>query len=165
MNEVAPPGVVDLRATSGPDVIEKLRREVRRVEQANDPETARDHVINAFWTAWHVHKWMWEAIDAKPELKRAVLEYRGIASYKIDNEIAFGAVLASRFVPLKICRQIATSSHYVDVLPTLLETSTSNPIKSTPTIVVLGKPMPAVRLLMEIDQYWFTMIVDCAIDF
>jgi hypothetical protein len=164
MSEIARIGIVDFRAISASVVIEKLRRELQRIEQAHDSETVRDHVLNAFWTAWHVHKWMWNAIDGKPKLKRAVLEYRGIASYKIDNDIAFGAVLASRFVPLKICRQIATSSSYADISPTLPETSTSISIRPTPTIVILGRPMSAVRLLMEVDQYWLTMIVDCGID-
>lgn len=164
MSEIARTGIVDLRATSGSAVIEKLRRELQRIEQANHSEVVRDHVINAFWTAWHVHRWMWNAIDGKPDLKRAVLEYRGIASYRIDDDVAFGAVLASRFVPLKICRQIAISPNYVDVSPTLPETSISISIKPTPTIVILGRPMSAVRLLMEVDQYWVTMIVDCGIN-
>jgi hypothetical protein len=164
MSEAVRLGLVKFRATSGSDVIEKLRRELQRIEQSDDPETAKDHVINAFWTTWHVHKWMWDAIDGKPELKKAVLEYRGIASYKIDDEVTFGAVLASRFVPLKICRQIATSSSYVDVSPIVPETTLAIAIKPTPTVVVLGKPVSAVRLLMEADQYWVAMILDCGID-
>jgi len=107
---------------------------------------------------------MWDAIDVKPDLKQAVLEYRGIASYKIDNEVAFGAVLASRFMPLKICRLIATSSRYVDVSPTLSETSVAITMRSTPHIVVLGKPISAARVLKEVDDYWITMIVDCGIE-
>jgi len=164
MNEAARLGLLNFRATSPSDVIEKLRRELQRIEQASDPETAQDYVINAFWSAWHVHRWMWDAIDVKPDLKQAVLEYRGIASYKIDNEVAFGAVLASRFMPLKICRLIATSSRYVDVSPTLPETSVAITMRSTPHIVVLGKPISAARVLKEVDDYWITMIVDCGIE-
>src|SRR5262245_40633361 len=141
MNEAARLGLVNPRATSGSDVIEKLRRELQRIEHASDSESMKDHVINAFWTSWHVHKWMWNAIDGKANLKQAVLEYRGIAAEKIVDDIAFGAALASRFVPLKICRQVATSACYVDVSPILPETSLSIPIKPTPNIVILGKPI------------------------
>ena len=157
-------GLVNYHATSASDVIAKLRRELQRIEDAGDLEAERDHVINAFWTAWHVHKWMWDAINGKPDLKQAVLEYRGIADYQIDNAVAFGEALASRFVPLKICRQIATSSRYVNVSPTLPETSLSISMKPTPTVVILGKPISATSLLMEIDDYWVAMILACRIE-
>ena len=163
MNEATRLGLVSFHATSAADVIEKLRRELQRIEQASDLETAKDHVTNAFWSAWHVHKWMWDAIDEKPDLKQTVLEYRGIACCEIDDEVAFGAMLASRFMPLKICRLIATSSRYVDVTSGL----SSNLSSSTPSslnLVVLGRPISATRLLTEIDNYWVTMILDCGIE-
>src|SRR5215813_241210 len=95
------------------DVIEKLRREIDRIETAVNGEAVRDHVVNAFWTAWHIHQWLWTAISDKPELKRALLRYRGLENETIGGPETFGALLASRFVPLKICRFIATSSQYV----------------------------------------------------
>jgi len=164
MNEGARLGLINVRETSASDVIEKLRRELQRIEQANDPEAAADHVINAFWSAWYVHKWMWNAIDGKPDLRQAVLEYRGISHYKIDDDVAFGAALASRFVPLKICRQVATSPRFVDVSPLLPETCPHISMKPMPKIVILGKLVSAISLLNEIDDYWVTMIVDCGIE-
>jgi hypothetical protein len=38
MNEAARLGLVNLRAASASDVIEKLRRELQRIEQARDSE-------------------------------------------------------------------------------------------------------------------------------
>jgi len=44
----------------------------------------RDHLVTALWTAWHVHKWIWDAIREKPELKLTVLKYRGIETQTIN---------------------------------------------------------------------------------
>lgn len=172
MSEASRLTLVTCRQTCGRDVIEKLRREVERIEGINDRGFAEDHVINAFWTAWHVHQWMWDAISDKRDLKLAILKYRGIERYTIENHETFGAVLASRFVPLKICRMIATSSAYVHVLSTdehaamsgasLVASETS--VRSKPMIIVMGRPVEVRRLLMEVDDYWVTMILDCGLE-
>ena len=125
MNEAAPLALVALADTCARHVIEKLRREVQRIESADDADAIRDHVFNAFCTAWHVHQWMWDAISDKPDLKLAVLRYRGIEHQIMENHEAFGAVLAGRFVPLKICRLIATSSRYVQVSSTAVQANMS----------------------------------------
>jgi hypothetical protein len=172
MSEASRLTLVTCHQTCGRDVIEKLRRDVERIESANDSGFVKDHVINAFWTAWHVHQWMWDAISGQPDLKLAVLQYRGIERYTIENHETFGAVLASRFVPLKICRMIATSSPYVHVLSTDEQVtmsvaslvSTENLVRSKPMIIVMGRPVEARRLLMEIDDYWVTMILDCGLE-
>jgi hypothetical protein len=172
MSEASRLTLVTFHQTCGRDIIEKLRREVERIETTNDPGFAEDHVINAFWTAWHVHQWMWDTISDEPDLKLAVLKYRGIERYTIENRETFGAVLASRFVPLKICRMIATSSLYVHVLSTDEHATMSvaslvaseNSVRSKPMITVMGRPVEARRLLMEVDDYWVTMILDCGLE-
>ena len=162
---------VAFHETCAIDIIEKLRREIDRIECADSGEAARDHVVNAFWTAWHVHQWMWSAISDKPDLKLAVLRYRGLEGEAIEGHETFGDLLASRFVPLKICRFIATSSQYVEVSltgeqglvslapPTMVPDS----VRPTPMIMVMARPIAATRLLVEIDDYWVTMILDCGI--
>lgn len=172
MNEAARHTLVALGDTCARDVIEKLRREVRRIESADDDESVRDHVVNAFFTAWHVHRWMWETISEKPDLKLAVLRYRGIEHQTIENHETFGAVLAGRFVPLKICRMIATSARYVQIPSTAVQTKMSvadpaangSSVRSKPMIIVMGRPIAATRLLVEVDDYWVTMILDCGIE-
>ena len=172
MNEAAPLALVALADTCARHVIEKLRRELQRIESADDADCARDHVVNAFCTAWHVHQWMWDAISEKPDLKRAVLRYRGIEHQTIENHETFGAVLAGRFVPLKICRMIATSSRYVQVSSTDAQPKMSvanlganeNFVPSKPMVIVMGRPIAATRLLVEIDEYWVTMITDCGLE-
>jgi hypothetical protein len=172
MSEAARLTSVTFHQTCARDVIEKLRREVQRIESIDDPDSGKDHVINAFWTAWHIHHWMWDAISEKPDLKRAVLTYRGIESQTIEDHETFGAVLAGRFVPLKICRMIATSSRYVHVVPTDVQAKMSvadpagngNVVRSRPMVIVMGRPIAATRLLVEVDDYWVTMILDCGIE-
>lgn len=173
MNEAAPLALVALADTCARHVIEKLRRELQRIESADDADCARDHVVNAFCTAWHVHQWMWDAISEKPDLKRAVLRYRGIEHQTIENHETFGAMLAGRFVPLKICRMIATSSRYVLVSSTAVQANMSvadpvangRSVRSEPMIIVMGRPIAATRLLLEVDDYWVTMILDCGIGY
>ena len=169
MNEAAPLALVLLADTCARHVIEKLRREVHRIEIADDADSVRDHVVNAFCTAWHVHQWMWDAISQKPDLKLAVLRYRGIEHQTIENHETFGAALAGRFVPLKICRMIAASSRYVQISSTAVQANMSvadngSSVRAKPMIIVMGRPIAATRLLLEVDDYWVTMILDCGIE-
>jgi hypothetical protein len=166
------PTLVTFDRTSACDIIEKLRRDIARIDSSTECALARDHTVNAFWTAWHVHQWMWDAISDKPDLKLAVLKYRGIEGYTIEDHETFGAVLAGRFVPLKICRMIATSSRYVQVSSTDEQVKMSvanlvaneNLVQSKPMVIVMGRPIAATRLLVEVDDYWVTMITDCGLE-
>lgn len=174
--------------TSAKDMFEKLRREIQRMESPTERAFVRDHVTNAFWTAWHLHAWIWDAIREQPELKAAVMIYRGIDEDGIDDHRAFGDALARRFVPLKICRMIATSSQLIQV--ELLDNgsvstavvasdgidestdedlqSLSSPAASSarylPAIVIMGRRIAATRILREVETYWATLIHECGIE-
>lgn len=156
-------GLVKFRATSAADVIHKLRRELQRIESADDALAATDHVTNAFCTAWCVHQWMWNAIKGNPDLRHVVLSYRGIQNLSVPDAEAFGSILARRFVPLNFCRLIATSSRFVHVEPACAPGVSTPQAQDGPMIVVLGRPMSAIRLLIEIDDYWVAMILDCGL--
>jgi hypothetical protein len=180
--------LVTFDRTSARDVVQKLRREIERIEIAADCDLARDQVINAFWTAWHLHEWLWSAVSERPELKAAVLKYRGIDEAGINDQKALGAALAGRFVPLKICRVIATSSKLVQVVlqsesdartlsPDVagigegpngemqaLSALASTPARCMPMIVVMGRPVVATRILKELEDYWVTLIQECGIE-
>ena len=154
-------GLVKFRETSAADVIHKIRRELQRIETADDPEVASDHILNAFCSAWYVHAWMWGAIRDKPDLKHAVLCYRGLQHEPIHDAASFGTILAGRFVPLSICRLIATSARFAHVQSAVKLTHARK--QSEHVIFVLGKPISAIRLLVEIDDYWVDMILDCGL--
>lgn len=180
--------LVTFDRTSAKDVLQKLRREINRVAIASESDVARDQVINAFWTAWHLHEWLWDAVSERPDLKAAVLRYRGIDEVEIADQKAFGAALAGRFVPLKICRIIATSPDLVQVeLPSEKDAKALTPefagfgeglngkthasaagastrARAIPTICVMGKPVVATRILKELEDYWVTLIHDCGIE-
>lgn len=169
------------------DVLDKLNREIERVERLEREHTA-DHVTNAFWTAWHLHEWVWHAIKDDEQLKLAVLKYRGLDGESIPDQAAFGAALAGRFVPLKICRVIATTPKCVRVLfsedlkPRAASTDVdgigdslsnairnmtsfdSTPLRLAPAIVIMGRAVAAVRLLREIEEYWLTLIRESGIE-
>lgn len=176
--------LITFAPTSAKDALEKLRREIERIEKPAESRYAGDHVINAFWTAWHLHEWIWDAIREQPDLKIAVLKYRGIDDENIDDQKAFGAALARRFVPLKICRMIATSPKHVQVvLPSGgpidgagvflvadaigggLSSAWQDPVALTPSpmVIIMGRQVVATRLLGEIDDYWATLIDQCQI--
>lgn len=167
--------------TSAKEVLAKLRREIERIENPAEREFAGDHVVNAFWTAWHLHEWLWDAIKEQPELKAAVLKYRGIDEEIIDDQKAFGAALARRFVPLKICRMIATSSKHAQVIlpsessndagnvsssPGMQDLSALDPTsaRGAPMVIIMGRPVVATRLLEEINDYWVTLIYECGVE-
>lgn len=180
MSDGAAPKLVTFEHTSGKHLLDKLRREIERVDAAGEQVSAQDHVTNAFWTAWSVHEWMWQSIKGRPDLKAAVLAYRGIDQAGIEDEKSFGAALAGRFVPLKICRAIATSAKQAEVLllaapgagtPGSLNGKMHIPSRRAatnaqdkPMIVVMGKPVSATRLLEEIEQYWATLIHECEVE-
>lgn len=177
--------LVTLEETTAKDLFDKLRRELTRIEDAAESGSARDHVVNAFSTAWHFHAWIWDAIKERPDLKTTVIQYRGIDE-KIDNQNAFGAALARRFVPLKICRMIATSSRFVHVIlqaegpnemstpfgspatvnaPTHGLSSPASPLNGGASLLsIMGRPIAATRLLAEIEDYWATLIYECGIE-
>ena len=177
------PRLVTFDRTSAFDVIEKLRRDIARIESSTERTIARDHTVSAFWTAWHIHQWLWDVISKQPELKFALLSYRGIENEQIEDSAAFGTALAQRFVPLKICRMIATSPNYVRVVvpsssqgeiaagiqdaksdPTGSGDTADAPVGMDPVVFILGRPIAATRLLIEIDEYWVTMMVECGIE-
>jgi hypothetical protein len=182
MSDGAGPKLVTFEHTSAKHLLDKLRREIERVDAAAEQASAQDHVTNAFWTAWSVHEWMWESIKGRPDLKAAVLAYRGIDQTGIEDEKSFGAALAGRFVPLKICRAIATSAKQAEVLlgvaPStsagaqgslngkmhVLSKRASTNTQDKPMIVVMAKPVSATRLLEEIEQYWTTLIQECKVE-
>lgn len=158
--------LITLDQTTARDVIGKLRREIERIESPAEHEFSGDHVVNAFRTAWHLHAWIWDAVKEQSELKATVFKYRGIDEEGIEDEHAFGAALARRFVPLKICRIIATSPKHVQVvLPigAMQDLSTPDPEQWTPMVMIMGRPVVATRLLEEIDDYWFTLIDECGL--
>jgi len=180
--------LVAFERTSAKDMLEKLRREIARIESTSEPVTAQDHITNAFWTAWHFHKWVWDTISERPALKLAVLRYRGIDEDGIDDHRTFGAALAQRFVPLKICRLIATSSRLVEIelplgngLSTVLPAGNeiesnvggevealsglpSNITTLAPMLVVMGKTIIVTRILNEVENYWITTIRECGVE-
>ena len=186
MTEGAGLKLVAFEQTSARHLLDKLKREIKRIDDAEERALAQDHVTNAVWTAWFVHEWLWDAIKDKPELKAAVLEYRGIGEVGIDDHASFGAALAGRFVPLKICRMIARSPKQADVvLPQDINASSSagvgaesglnghahtfaaaasTAVRDKPAIVIMGKPVVASRLLEEVQEYWTTLIQDVGIE-
>lgn len=182
--------LVTLERTSAKGILEKLRREIERIEGGLEREFAADHVINAFWTAWHLHAWLWDAIKDRPTLKSDVLQYRGVDEQGIENHYSFGTALARRFVPLKICRKIATAPRHVRVVLSPENASDGGtayqafdvvggsvtggaedlsavgqpPIHWVPMVIVMGKPVVVTRLLNEIESYWVTLIHEMGVE-
>lgn len=182
--------LITFNQTSAKDLLEKLRREIDRIENPAERQFAVDHVTNGFCTAWHLHEWLWDAIREQPQLKATVLDYRGIDDEGIDDQSAFGSALARRFVPLKICRIIATSAKHAHVIvqpesPRDVGSEfqdfdviggkqsvakqdplsvSSTPVRSIPMVVIMGRAVAAARLLREIDDYWVNLIYECGVE-
>jgi hypothetical protein len=190
MSDGAELQLVTFERTSAKGVLEKLRRETERIESGLEREFAADHVIKAFWTAWHLHAWLWDAIKERPTLKSDVLQYRGIDEQEIEDHHSFGTALARRFVPLKICRMIAIAPRHVRVVLSPENASDGStpyqafdvvggsvaggaddlsavgqpPIRWVPMVIVMGKPVVVARLLNEIESYWVTLIHETGVE-
>ena len=176
--------LVTFEGTSARDVLAKLHREIDRIEGGVEHDHIRDHVVNAFWTGWHFHGWLWDVIKDQPELKDAVIRYRGLDGEALDSKLSFGSALAERFVPLRICRMIAMSPRHVRVtvagppidpqFPTIdgsayaVDEEGDPSIISTPpgavAVIVMGRPVAVTRLLKEVEDYWVTLIHECGIE-
>ncbi len=183
MNEGKELQLVTFDGTSAKGILAKLHRETERILENPKAEFAADHVINAFWTAWHMHVWVWDAIKDEPALMDAVIKYRGLEEENIRDASSFGTALARRFVPLKICRKIAVDSrhahtdcaienHGTDHRP--LDSGGSSrrlghrgdksaraqgaDTQSFPVVIVMGRPVSVIQLLREVEDYWVTLI-------
>ena len=181
--------LVTFERTSAKGVLEKLRREIERIESGMEREFAADHVINAFWTAWHLHAWLWDAVKERPTLRSDVLQYRGIDEQGIEDQYSFGAALARRFVPLKICRMIAIAPRHVRVVLSPENAGDGMPYQAfdvvggsvtggaedlsamghpsmrwMPMVIVMGKPVVVARLLNEVESYWTTLIHETGVE-
>ena len=115
MNEGNELQLVTFEGTTAKAILAKLHREIERICSNQNTEFAADHVINAFWTAWNMHAWIWDAIKDQPALRDAVIAFRGLEEERVVDATSFGTALARRFVPLKICRKIATGPRHVQV--------------------------------------------------
>jgi hypothetical protein len=159
-----------------------MNREIGRAETDTDREHAGDHVINALWSAWHLHEWVWDAIRDNAPSKARVLLQAGLPSNGITNQKQFGAELARRHKDLEIARIIATSVKHVHVMlepdsPRAVRTHFSSTAHTTiymksgdpnstvrkkihwvPKIVVDGKSVSARALLTRIDAFWVAII-------
>lgn len=176
MNEGKEFQLVSLEGTSAKEALAKLHREIERIYVDPKTEFAVDHVMNAFWTAWHMYAWVWEAIKDRPALRDAVIKYRGIEDENIGDASSFGTALARRFVPLKICRVIAMGGRHVHVTwsaendhdsagssrgahgankPAREHARATQP---TPMVVVMGRGVSVIQLLREVEEYWVTLI-------
>ena len=174
--------LVTFDPTSARHVLAKLHREIERIDSAPGDVHVGDHISNAFSTAWQLHQWVWDAIHNEPRLRAAVLKYRGLEEAGVQDSTTFGAALAGRFVPLKICRVIANTPKHIRVV--LAEDSklsdadgesfssesdesrmlNLSPQRWVAAIVVMDRTVAATRLLREIEEYWVTLIHECGIE-
>lgn len=181
MNSAKELQLVTFESTHAQGILAKLHREIERLQNASESEFVSDHVVNAFWTAWHMHVWIWDAIKDQPALRETVLKYRGIEEENIGNSSSFGTALARRFVPLKICRMIAMSPRHAQIVfdsesgadgdPAFegeggsLRAEATNPsmgesveIRRVPMVIVMGRAIAVTQLLREVEEYWVTLI-------
>ena len=92
---------------SGPkDLLERLARDLQRLQQANSPAAALDCAITYCCTAWSLTNWLFMSIarDATVRRQIAQLADRGMAS--IDVEV-FGSILCEQCLNLRLCADIA----------------------------------------------------------
>jgi hypothetical protein len=130
--------------TTSRDHLNKLARDVDRLEQAESRDDKSDHAINGAITAWHLHEWAWADMKAvqgselpdfselgadtaeqarlhhkeRQQACRQVLvdvaKELAIGAREVDAK-AFGAYMAKRHPAIEACRIIATGSKHIGV--------------------------------------------------
>ena len=97
-----------VRQYSGPkDLLDRLDRDLQRVQQAPTPTAALDAAITYCCTAWSLTAWLYAPIyrDAQARRQLAHLVDRGMAS--IDLEV-FGGLVAELCPNLALCAAVAS---------------------------------------------------------
>lgn len=177
---------VSFDVTTAQDMLEKLRREIERIGDAAERESIGDHVINAFWTAWHLHEWVWVAMCSDPDKRSRVLKSLGISSAdgRTKNGFVEGLVKARRH--LEVCRLVANSAKHVHVevsadgpkdvqtgfrirpseagAPIVLTASGFYGGNWEPMIVLDGKRHNVLGMLAGIDADWVLLVHSCLSD-
>ena len=94
------------------NVLDKLQREIKRIEKALPRPDVCDHGTNAAITAWHLNEWVWADIKENWQIRAAIAKQAGRAANNFSLE-DFQGYVAERWECLKICRIIATASKHI----------------------------------------------------
>jgi hypothetical protein len=143
------------------DMLDKLLREIKRIETCRDRQDAADHCCNAALTAWHLHDWVWRDIKTNWDVHAAICRSAGLAPCRLD-EARFGQIVldpAAGCAALDYCQQIATASKHagVEVLPDF-EMSASPEEDPRWKIRERGKVRLAIDVFEEAFAYWNQLI-------
>ena len=94
------------------DVLEKLRREIKRIKDAKDRQDVCDHGTNAAFTAWHMTDWVWADMKKNRAIRPTIAKQadRDPGNFRLP---AFQNYVTKNSKALRICRIIATASKHV----------------------------------------------------
>lgn len=161
-------------------MLNKLAREIERVETNLDRDDASDHGTNAAWTAWHLADWFWA--DIRDINKKDGRTIAALAAEFGANPSSFGLDEFKRRViercdALRICQIITTASKHAlwekkkDPTSLTATGSARTVIQEGPPglgivihsrwileVVVDGEKLEAVPLFREAWQYWQRLI-------
>lgn len=98
------------------DLLEKLQREIKRIEDTKDRKDVCDHGTNAAFTAWHMTDWAWADFEKNSAIRAAIAKQAGCYPPKF-NLGQFQDHVAEKCEELRICRAIATASKHVGCDP------------------------------------------------
>ncbi len=94
------------------DLLEKLQREISRIEEAAARPDVCDHGTNAAFTAWHLTDWVWADLENNWVTRSAIAKQAG--DYPPNFNLGqFQDYVAKKCEDLEICRIIATASKHV----------------------------------------------------
>ncbi len=94
------------------DLLDKLQREIMRIEKAAGRPDVCDHGTNAALTAWHLTDWVWADVKNNLPIRSAIAKQAGRAANDFDVR-EFQDYVAGGCKYLQICRIIATASKHV----------------------------------------------------
>ena len=120
------------------DMLDKLSREIKRLETTDNREDAADLCFNAAVTAWHLHDWVWKDIKDNWPVRARIAKAAEIpGKFKKRDWMTFLRSKKAECPALRYCRIIATASKHGGV-----ELTDDDPIED---LRVYTSPAPDTR--------------------
>ena len=134
---------------SGPkDLLDRLARDLQRVQQANSPATALDCAITYCCTAWSLTNWLFMSIARDAAVRRQIAQLADREMATIDVEV-FAAVLCEQCLNLRLKGKSMAGLAYLHLRSLLQSASTGSWLPSDRGPQTLHKPPPSGKTRQE----------------
>lgn len=157
--------------TEGPrNMLDKLDRELDRIDAATTLEDAGDHCQNAILTAWHIQDWIWKQAEARPPLMDEIRNRYSDQTVKATPKDHWKNYLRKNCRELDLCRILSVRIKHADlgfikddklgIQPTTLDTGGSPSRNARWKLYADGDVLVAGNVLETVHGFWNVLLSD-----